>query len=253
MVGGLRMLSCQFRTPLDDLLFVYHKMSWFQSFCWCCWVSSFHHEYLAPWNLVFVFHSSHPRSIPKMHKKLWNLKTLNHHPRFGWTLQKWLIKMGNVANVSLEFCSWDSCHGSRHYSSFSQETRKLAFLDQNFNPFQIFHNPIRIYLSAIEKSLLLLLICLYVSSRRLYKLWADQPKWVQFMGALESLKLQTTTTTNFSFSPLPPLCKFLHTSILDLSYSTNFYFLLANLCNISWHEKHDFKHIYKGFFFSWKK
>jgi hypothetical protein len=88
---------------------------------------------------------------------------------------------------------------------------------------------------------------LYVSSRRLYKLWADQPKWVQFMGALEFLKLQTTTTTNFSFSPSPPLCKSLHTSILDLSYSTKFYFLLADLCNISWHEKHDFKHIQRVF------
>jgi hypothetical protein len=32
MVGGLRMLSCQFLIPLDDLLFVYHKCLDFNPF-----------------------------------------------------------------------------------------------------------------------------------------------------------------------------------------------------------------------------
>jgi hypothetical protein len=59
---------------------------------------------------------------------------------------------------------WNSAHETLVMASNTvlslKKLESWIFLDQNFfNPLQSFHNPIRICLSAIEKSLLLLLIC----------------------------------------------------------------------------------------------
>jgi hypothetical protein len=58
---------------------------------------------------------------------------------------------------------WNSAHETLVMAGNTvlslKKLESWLFLIKNFNPFQSFHNPIRICLSAIEKSLLLLLIC----------------------------------------------------------------------------------------------